>query len=263
MSKVQATFSIGTLCGSLFGALCAALGTSLLFNFCITALTVLVGFVFLGQHLLPDVNNNHEENLSTQQFKRRERIPLFIILSGLLALCAYCAEGSVAEWGGLLLIQEKGGSEAMAAMIYGLFSLLMTLARFAGDRLRLIIGDFTLLLAGALLSFVCELIAIYTDSALLCLTVFALMGLGLAPIMPVIMSRAGHYPGIRPALASTVISALAYSGILVIPPSLGYIAVHFGLERAYFLPLSCIGLIVLGAWAFRHPAPALTATAKE
>ena len=81
----------------------------------------------------------------------------------------------------------------------------------------------------------CELIAINTTSPWVCIAAFAFLGMGVAPVMPIILSHAGHYPGIRPSLAATVVSILAYSGMLVIPPSLGYVANHFGLERAFFI----------------------------
>ncbi len=88
---------------------------------------------------------------------------------------------------------------------------------------------------------------------------FAIMGIGLSPVMPMILRRAGRYPGIRPALASTVISTLGYSGMLILPPSLGYVASHFGLEAAFLIPLTCIIIVCLGSFAFREKKALVTA----
>ena len=88
---------------------------------------------------------------------------------------------------------------------------------------------------------------------------FAIMGIGLSPVMPMILRRAGRYPGIRPALASTVISTLGYSGMLILPPSLGYVASHFGLEAAFLIPLTCIIIVCLGSFAFREKKSPVTA----
>ena len=167
-------------------------------------------------------------------------------------MCAYCADGSVAEWGVLLLTTAKGAHEGEAALVYGILSFFMAVTRFSGNMLQKRFGDFKLLFGGTLLAICCELIAINTTSPWVCIAAFAFLGMGVAPVMPIILSHAGHYPGIRPSLAATVVSILAYSGMLVIPPSLGYVANHFGLERAFFIPLGCITFIFCSSFAFRR-----------
>ena len=183
----------------------------------------------------------------------RRGIPFFIIACGFLSLCAYCAEGVVAEWGGLLMTTDKYASEGVAALVYGCFSLFMATARFSSNVIKRYLGDFQLLFGSLLLALCCELVVITVDNPYVCLVAFAFMGVGLAPVMPIILSRAGRYPGVRPALASTVISMLAYSGMLVIPPVLGYVAAHFGLERAFLIPLTAICIVLGGSFLFRKP----------
>lgn len=201
----------------------------------------------------------HDDNTkltANQASTVRRGIPLFIVVCGFLSLCAYCAEGVVAEWGVLLMTIEKHASEGVAALVYGCFSLFMATARFSSNVIKRYLGDFQLLFGSLLLALCCELVVINIDNPYVCLVAFAFMGVGLAPVMPIILSRAGRYPGVRPALASTVISMLAYSGMLVIPPVLGYVASHFGLERAFFIPLIAICIVLGGSFLFRKPQQA-------
>ena len=198
----------------------------------------------------------HDDNttlIAKQASTVRRGIPLFIVVCGFLSLCAYCAEGVVAEWGVLLMTTEKSASEGVAALVYGCFSLFMATARFSSNVIKRYLGDFQLLFGSLLLALCCELVVITVDNPYVCLVAFAFMGVGLAPVMPIILSRAGRYPGVRPALASTVISMLAYSGMLVIPPVLGYVAAHFGLERAFMIPLTAICIVLGGSFLFRKP----------
>ena len=72
----------------------------------------------------------HDDNTkltANQASTVRRGIPLFIVVCGFLSLCAYCAEGVVAEWGVLLMTIEKHASEGVAALVYGCFSLVWQL----------------------------------------------------------------------------------------------------------------------------------------
>ena len=77
------------------------------------------------------------------------------------------------------------------------------------------------------------------------------MGLGLSPIMPIVISRAGAHGSLPPATASALVSLLGYGGLLVVPPSLGWLAQHFGLETAMLVPLGVCAALVCGSVRFR------------
>lgn len=286
ISSMHATFCVGALLGSLIASGFAFSGLPLYVNFLSVVAIIFISFFFCGQKLIADQSNSspeeeksapanqaepvagdaasegqvqiysrNDERLhgkeSSKPRKDSDKIPFFVVFCGFLAMCAYCAEGTVAEWGGLLLTIDKGASEGLAALSYGIFSCFMAIARFCGDPLKQLLGDFKLMFFGTLIGICCELVVITTSNPYVCIGAFAIMGVGLSPVMPLILRRAGRYPGIRPALASTVISTLAYSGMLVLPPSLGYVASHFGLELAFVIPLTCIIIICCGSFAFR------------
>ncbi|MBQ8172992.1 MAG: MFS transporter [Mailhella sp.] len=246
VSMMHASYSIGGVLGSIAGALFAGLGASTLMNFsCVLALYLALYPLALPymQAELPQMQKSGKASSS--------RIPLFVLLCGLLSTVAYSAEGSVAEWGSLLLFTVKGSSEFTAALVFGAFCTTMVTGRLVGDRLRCMFGDFPLLLSGASLAFAGMLTVLLSPWAALCLFGYALMGLGLAPIVPIFFSRAGHTPGITPGKASAIVSFMGYSGVLVFPPSLGWLAHHAGLGTALCVIPALCAVLMGGAWFFR------------
>lgn len=71
--------------------------------------------------------------------------PLILICFGLLSWLAYDIEGSVAEWGSVYMVSSKESDQAVAALVYGLFSGTIFIVRLFGDKLRESVGDFRLL----------------------------------------------------------------------------------------------------------------------
>ena len=246
VSMMHASYSIGGVLGSLAGALFAGLGASTLINFvCVLGL-----YLCLYPLAMPHTQPDEAQKKGEEQAPSR-RIPLFVLLCGILATVSYSAEGSVAEWGSLLLFTVKGASEFTSALVFGAFCITMVIGRMGGDRLRCAFGDFPLMLAGAGLAFCGMVIVLVSPWPALCLFGYALMGIGLAPIVPILFSRAGNTPGITPGKASALVSFMGYSGVLVFPPSLGWLAHNMGLGTALLvIPLLC-AILVAGSWAFR------------
>lgn len=243
VSMMHASYSIGGMLGSLAGALFAGFSASPFLNFCAALSLYLMLYPFALPHM-------QEDTPSTKQGPAASagRLPCFVLLCGLLATVAYAAEGSVAEWGSLLLFSEKGASEFTSALVFGAFCTTMVVGRMIGDRLRCELGDFTLLLGGSSLACVGMLTVLMSPWAALCLFGYALMGIGLAPVVPVFFSRAGNTPGISPGKASAIVSFMGYSGMLIFPPALGWLAHNAGLSKALLsIPVFCA---ILGAGAF-------------
>lgn len=179
-------------------------------------------------------------------------IPMFIVLCGMMSFLSYTAEGSVAEWGSLVMHTTKNASESMSALAYGVLACTMALTRFGVDPIRGRVPDVVLIAVGALLAGLAIALVIWTDSPIVCLICYGVMGVGLAPISPVAYSRAGASNVVSPKMASLIISLIGYAGFLVVPPTLGYVGAHYGLERALFIPFTAVVLIVLLSVFFKQ-----------
>ena len=171
MALMHASYSLGGVMGSLMGALFAALGFSPLVNF----IGVLGGYACFRPLAVPRL----QPDGATEQTARKRTfrvLPLFVIGCGLLAMCTYAAEGSVAEWGSLLLFSVKGADEQTAALVYGAFAGTTVLCRVFTDRLRSWVGDFPLTCGGALLATCGMALALFSPRAGVCLLGYACMG---------------------------------------------------------------------------------------
>ena len=245
MSFLHAAYSLGGVLGAVTGVVFAGLGLSPAVN-AACALGLFVCFrSWAVPRLLPDSPSKAE--------KRRRgaslgNYPRFVVLCGVMAMMVYAAEGSVAEWGSLLLFSVKGAGESTAASVFAVFSGVTVVCRLFGDRLRSLLGDFVLMLGGGALAAGGMAIVLCSPHAAVCLAGYALMGLGLSPIVPLLFSRAGSHPGISPSRASAIVSLLAYSGLLFFPPLLGFLSHGYGLEKALLVALACCLLVTGGAF---------------
>ena len=147
--------------------------------------------------------------------------------------------------------QTKNATEGLAALVYGTYSLVTAIVRFNGDRLRAYFGDFRVVLFGGFFAFAGMSTVIFASDPYVTLGGYALTGVGLSSLVPLLLSRVGHRPDIAPSTAASVVSLFGFGGMLVIPPSLGFLARRFGLEEAMFLPLSLICLVIAGSFVFR------------
>lgn len=127
----------------------------------------------------------------------------------------------------------------------------MTLVRTQSDSLREKIGDQKLIGGGALLAAAGFLLSIFVSNPWVCLVGFAMIGAGIAPAVPVIMSRAGTYPGVDPGAACATVSTLGYGTLLFIPPLLGSVAELAGLDTAFFIPFTMALLLFAGSFALK------------
>ncbi len=246
MSLMHACYSLGGVLGSLAGALFSHYQQSAFVNFSSIAvafaLCLPIFYASLPQDSLPKKEKNKKE---------RQYIPFFVWFCGAMAFLSFAAEGSVAEWGSLLLHTAKGADEGLAALVFGAFSIPMVCCRFLGEWLRELFGDFLLIFWGALLACAGFATIILASSPIICLISYSMIGIGLSPLVPMLFSRAGACQGVRPRTVGSVVSFLGYSGALFFPPVLGFLASSVGLEKALYAVLGLSLCIVLGTLRLR------------
>jgi predicted MFS family arabinose efflux permease len=143
---------------------------------------------------------------------------------GLLAALGLIAEGAIYDWSVLYLKQELRADSATAALGYASFSAAMAAARFGGDRVRARIAPLPLMRASGALGTVGMAMALLVSEPVLALIGFALVGLGLANVVPVLFSAAARVPGVSPAHGIAAVSSLGYLGLMAGPPLVGVIA---------------------------------------
>ena len=163
-----------------------------------------------------------------------------LLVLGLLVLAGMIAEGVMYDWCVLYLQQELGLPAARAAWGYAAFSGAMALARFGGDALRERFAERRLLTVGAGTAAVAMAVVLLSATPAVALVGFVLVGVGLAPVAPVLFNAATRVPGVSRAAAIAAVTSIGYSGFLIGPPLIGALAQAVSLTAA-------LGVVVLGA----------------
>ena len=163
-----------------------------------------------------------------------------LALLGGLAAVGMLAEGAMYDWSVLYLQTEAGAAPAFAALAYASFSGAMAATRFAGDWLRERLPPARLLGGGALLAVLALSTVLLARQPWVGLIGFALVGVGLANVVPLIFIAAARLPGVSPANGIASASSLGFLGFLAGPPLIGAVAQASNLSWG-------LGLVVLSA----------------
>ncbi|WAP70456.1 MFS transporter [Jiella pelagia] len=161
---------------------------------------------------------------------------------GLFALVAMLPEGGTIDWSALYLKTELGADTATSGFALAAFSAAMAIFRFLGDDIRNRLGAVKTVRLFAFVAACGLLLAGLADHLLVALAGFALAGIGLANIVPIAFSAAGNVKGLPDGTGISIATAIGYSGGLMAPSVIGFIAEHVGLATVY---LGMAGLLAI------------------
>jgi MFS family permease len=119
----------------------------------------------------------------------------------------------------------------------------MALGRFTADWFAGKYGlKLTLVLSGSLTA-AGLLVSVAFPYLLPAMLGFMLVGAGVSSVVPMIYSSAGKTPNMSPGVALAAVSTIGFSGLLIGPAIIGFIA-GIATLRASFLLIACMGLAV-------------------
>ena len=145
-------------------------------------------------------------------------------LIGALAALGLLCEGAIYDWSVLYMHESLQAQPATAALAYASFSGAMAATRFGGDWVRARLLSVKLVQICGALAALGMALTLVTDDPVVALLGFALIGLGLANVVPVLFSAAARVPGVAPADGIAAVAALGYLGMMVGPPLIGVVA---------------------------------------
>lgn len=217
MSVLHGGFSLGAIVGAFSAApLITAFGPSM--QLLITCAVCLVALLTAARYFLPA---SVDMGLSGSHFAWPTSATL-----GLGALCflALMIEGSILDWGAIYLREHFRIDAAFAAFGFGAYQGGMALARFTGDYLRLKVGAVKLVFFSALLTAFGTLIALISPSLTAAMVAFALAGVGIGNVAPVLFAGGGRLEPDAPGRGIAAVTTMGYSGFLAGPPLIGFAA---------------------------------------
>ncbi|TWI57634.1 fucose permease [Pseudomonas duriflava] len=222
MSSFHAAFSGGGLVGAALGGLLLHLGVST--PWLLTATALLVLLVMLAASVR--IGDGEAGSAGDHAFRLPDRRVLAFCV---IALFCLMIEGAMADWSAVYLNIEIKASNGLAAAGYAAFSLTMLIGRLLGDRLIHALGGPRIILFGALMAAIGLLLAIAVPSPWVVIVGFALVGLGLANVIPAVFSASGQMTA-SPAVGISMAATTGYLGFLIGPPLIGFVASLYGLK---------------------------------
>jgi MFS family permease len=142
------------------------------------------------------------------------------------------AEGSVSDWGGVFVKDSLAGTAEEAAIALAAYSAAMACARLVGDHLAVRWGASRVVSWGGAVAAIGLGGAIVVANPIAAIVGLALMGMGLAAIVPTVFRAGGSQPGISSAVGIAAVSTMGYAGGLTGPPLIGSVAGITGLTAA-------------------------------
>ncbi|MEM6712873.1 MAG: MFS transporter [Pseudomonadota bacterium] len=251
MSSCHGFWSLGALVG-------AAAGGLLLGTYGLTAQALGIALVLTaGVGLAAPFIMSDRATAQTEHAKQKLRLPrsVTVYIIALITLAGFAAEGAILDWAALFVRDERGVSEGLAGYAFGAFSAMMAIVRFTGDPIRARFGDYRMMQVSSALAMAGFLIAGLSPTLAGTILGFAIVGLGLANIVPIGFAAADRIPGIPKGIGISIATSFGYAGLLVAPPLIGFVAefTTFGTIFAGIALLPLYMLLVAGAVKVKDP----------
>ncbi|MGW6918541.1 MFS transporter [Kitasatospora sp. NPDC054939] len=255
MSGLHGMWSAGGLIASGFGILAAHRDLDARLQLAVTAL-VLFGAGLLVGRGLPDLRAADEAE-APPRFALPPRSSLVI---GLVGFCAVFAEGASMDWSGVYLRDVTGASPTLAAVSYTAFALTMAVSRLAGDAVIRRLGAVRATRLSGVVATAGGLLVVAADSPAVAIPGFALIGIGIAVVVPLAFAAAGRVGG-NPSQAIAGVATVTYTSGLVAPAVIGVLAQATSLTVSFTLVTVLTFALVLSAGALRRAGDPADATA--
>ncbi|MFI8087035.1 MFS transporter [Streptomyces sp. NPDC086080] len=235
MSGLHGMWSAGALIGSAAGTLAAHLGTDARLHHALAAAVLTVAGVAACAWVL-DLQPAEDED-PPPRFALPPRSTLLI---GAIGFCAVFAEGASLDWSAVYLRDQLETSAGLAAACTTGFTLTMAVARIAGDRVVDRFGAVRTVRTSGVVAVLGGLLIVLAEHPATAMTGFALMGLGIAVVVPLCFAAAGR-SGANPSLAIAGVATITYTSGLVAPSAIGLLAQATSLMVSFVLVtvLSC------------------------
>ncbi len=249
MSSFHAAWSLGGLLGAASGAAIQAEGFGVLGGLLLPDLAI-GALIFISAALaLRNLGPRIKETAGGL------RIPSAAIMKlALLAFLCMLVEGAVADWSAVFLRAQLSTHAGAAALGYSSFAFAMAACRVAGDSSVQRWGPAAVISAGGLIAAGGLALVLSWPNEVTACVGFALVGIGLANIVPVIFSAAGRSTS-PPAAGVSMAATMGYLGFLLGPPLIGFGAGWVGLRLALTtLVLATVIVAAIGGRAVRTAA---------
>jgi MFS family permease len=146
------------------------------------------------------------------------------------------------------MLQERYAAAATtAAMAFGFYQTGMAVSRFAGDYLRATYGAVNMVVVSAVLTATGTAAALYLPGIWTSLIAFAIGGIGVGNLAPVLFAGGGRLEPDAPGRGIAAVTTFGYAGFLAGPPLIGIVAEVVTLQHALMITVVAALIIAICA----------------
>jgi fucose permease len=267
MSAIHGMFSIGMLFGAVVGAGAAHADVDPRLHF-IAAAACLAGLgTWAGRSLLgPEADvpvRAADADVPAGVARPRLADHPYLWVIGAIALCSLFAEGAVDDWSGVYLHEAQDASFAVAPLGTAACSIGMAVGRFCGDAVIGRHGRQPTLWRASLVAAAGMTLAVVAPTPAVAIAGYGVLGLGVAPIVPIALTLAGSTSGVPPVWAVSRVTVIGYAGLFGSPPVIGLIAEAASLAAALVVPAILLALVAPLSRAARARQPVVAVPSEK
>ncbi|MCX5577602.1 MFS transporter [Kaistia terrae] len=256
MSRCHAFWSFGLMGGSITGSLAATYGVSPEIHMIIVVICVFV----IGELLASRLPQIQAEESAGPKVKTSHFVlpsPKIVLLC-LFAFGMLLVEGGIIDWSAIYLRDVFGSTPPTTGYALTAFSLVMAFGRLAGDWLSMRYGAVQMARVCCIVALAGLVVMVFAVDPFMVIVGAAATGFGVSIVFPLAVTAAASREG-PPAVNVAALSLLSFSGFLLGPPMVGFVAQFGGyrLGMATLLLAALMSLWLSGEVRPRKPGSTL------
>ena len=244
MSASHGFFSLGGVLAGLGSFLIPVFGDRALHMGTAVILVFAINLLFYKNYNKIVAAPIEKEPFSFKNFK-----PLLLL--GIVSFIVMGSEGAIVDWSGLFLKEVSIAPEALWGAGFLGFQTLMTVGRFFGDAISSRIGSVKIVAIGSIVA-ILGFFLVLTAQTYLAIIGFGLTGLGFSVIVPELFRIGGNVKGVESSQGVAFIAGSGYSGFLLGPVILGFVAEKYSLNLTFIALLACTFAVFLATFLLRR-----------
>jgi MFS family permease len=246
MPGFHGSWSIGALLGAVTGAVAVWLGLSLSPQLLVLAVPCLLIVGWLTTRMLPDARVDSACQ-SSEPTSDRHGVLLQggVIALGGIAFADMLCEGAAADWAAVYLHNSLHAVALVAGMAFAAYALGMLAIRLSGNWLFTRFTAYRLLPLLAAVASLGFAVGLVIDEPWSVVLGFALLGVGVGGVVPMILSAAGAIGNVDTGKAVAAVAGCGWAGYVVGPVVIGAIASTTTLRTALFIIPALMAIVAI------------------
>ena len=192
-------------------------------HFIVIMVFIIAGVIIISRNLKDDGGKIAATEV-VLSIRDRLRLLLPLLKLGIIAFCSMLCEGTMFDWSGVYFKKVILANGGWIGAGYFAFMCTMALGRFTADWFAGKYGLKRTLQLSGLLTATGLPVSVLFPYLLPGVLGFMLVGVGVSSVVPMIYSSAGKTANMSAGVALTAVSTIGFSGFLIGPPLIGFIA---------------------------------------